>query len=92
MNEKGMDLQSAMNEAGALWRACLQTFQENKAILPSWDEGIDQAVGKYVQGLQNITISHLHWGFESERYFGKKGMQVKKDLVVKLLPKEVAGV
>jgi hypothetical protein len=29
----------------------------------------------------------LHWSFESERYFGKEGREVKATRVVNLLPR-----
>jgi hypothetical protein len=32
-------------------------------------------------------IGSLHWSFDSERYFGKDGLEVKKHREVKLLPK-----
>ncbi|KAG6331967.1 hypothetical protein ID866_7121 [Astraeus odoratus] len=92
MHGQGLDLQGAMDQAGAYFEAALQRFQENRIQLPTWGGEIDKNVELYVQGLQNMIVSGLHWSFISERYFGKEGMQVKKERVVTLLPKKTTAV
>src|SRR4051794_41103484 len=44
-------------------------------------------VEKYVKGLQHWIVGSLHWSFDTERYFGKNGLEVKTTRRVVLLPK-----
>ncbi|KAG6334599.1 hypothetical protein ID866_4493 [Astraeus odoratus] len=88
MHEKGLDVQEAMNEAGAIWCAGFQCFEDNIDYLPSWGEDVDRLVAIYTQGLRNHITSLLHWSFYTERYFGQDGPQIKKDRIVRLCPKQ----
>ncbi|KAG9315373.1 isoprenoid synthase domain-containing protein [Chiua virens] len=87
MREQGLDLQGAVDYVGALCKGTVQRFEDNRAMLPSWGEELDKQVAIYVEGLQNWIVGSLHWSFDSERYFGKQGLQVKQNRVIKLLPK-----
>jgi hypothetical protein len=87
MREQGLDLQGAVDYVGALCKGTIQRFEDNRAMLPSWGDELDKQVAIYVEGLQNWIVGSLHWSFDSERYFGKEGLQVKQNRVVKLLPK-----
>ncbi|KAG8212951.1 isoprenoid synthase domain-containing protein [Butyriboletus roseoflavus] len=79
MREQGLDLQGAVDYVGALCKGTVQRFEDNRAILPF--------VAIYVEGLQNWIVGSLHWSFDSERYFGKEGLEVKQHRIIKLLPK-----
>ncbi|KAF9237777.1 isoprenoid synthase domain-containing protein [Melanogaster broomeanus] len=87
MHYQVIGLQDAIDYAGALCKDTFQRFEESRAMLPSWGEEIDQQVVIYIEGLQSWMVGLLHWSFESERYFGKEGPQVKQTRIVKLLPK-----
>ncbi|KAF9237784.1 isoprenoid synthase domain-containing protein [Melanogaster broomeanus] len=87
MHHQEISLQDAVDYAGALCKGSIQRFEENRAVLPSWGEEIDRQVASYVESLQDWMVGSLHWSFESERYFGKEGPQVKQTRIVKLLPK-----
>ncbi|KAG2120310.1 isoprenoid synthase domain-containing protein [Suillus cothurnatus] len=87
MRERSLDLQGAVDYSGQMCKIAMQRFEDNRANLPSWGEEIDRQVAIYVQGLQDWIIANLHWSFESTRYFGKDGQAVKRDGIVKLLPK-----
>ncbi|KAF9237773.1 isoprenoid synthase domain-containing protein [Melanogaster broomeanus] len=87
MHHRGIGLQGAVDHAGALCKGAIQRFEENRAILPSWGEEVDQQVAIYIEGLQDWMVGSLHWSFESERYFKKEGPQVKQTRIVKLRPK-----
>ena len=80
----GMSLQEAVDFVGDLCDKSFNRFVEDKARLPSWGPEIDGQVQAYVQGLEDWMVSTLHWSFDSERYFGKKGLQVKRSRVVEL--------
>lgn len=87
MNQEGMDLQTAVDFVGNMCKQSIDRFNEERSRLPSWGPEIDREVAIYVDGLANWIVGSLHWSFESERYFGKKGRQVKATRVVNLLPK-----
>jgi hypothetical protein len=87
MNQEGMDLQTAVDFVGNMCKQSIDRFNEERSRLPSWGPEIDREVAIYVDGLANWIVGSLHWSFESERYFGKKGRQVKATRVVDLLPK-----
>jgi len=90
MHHHGMTLQEAVNFVGDLCGKSVDRFTEDRARLPSWGPEIDAQVQVYVQGLADWIVGSLHWSFESERYFGKKGGQVKKDRIVELTPVRVS--
>ncbi|KAG2141844.1 isoprenoid synthase domain-containing protein [Suillus clintonianus] len=87
MVDQGLDLQGAVDYCGRLCNISLQRFEENLAMLPSWGEEVDKQVAIYIRGLQSWITGSLHWTFESARYFGKDAHIVKRERIVKLLPK-----
>jgi len=89
MHHHGMTLQEAVDFVGDLCKKSIDRFIENKTRLPSWGLEIDGQVQVYVQGLVDWIVGSLHWSFDSERYFGKKGLQIKKSRVVDLAPVRV---
>jgi hypothetical protein len=87
MNERGLDLQSAVDLVGDLCKQSIDRFSNDRNNLPSWGAKIDKDVSVYVNGLANWIVGSLHWSFESERYFGKNGQDIKANRVVNLLPR-----
>lgn len=86
MHEQGLELQEAVDFVGDMCKQSIDRFIENTALLPSWGERIDKDVAVYVRGLQDWIVGSLHWSFDTERYFGKAGREVKKNRKVTLLP------
>ena len=86
MHQEGVDLQTAVDFVGNMCKQSIDRFNEDRARLPSWGPEIDRDVSIYVDGLANWIVGSLHWSFESERYFGKSGRQVKATRTVDLLP------
>ncbi|KAK2461246.1 hypothetical protein APHAL10511_006773 [Amanita phalloides] len=86
MNEHGLDLQSAVDFVGDMCKQSIDRFNKERQELPCWSPEIDRDVAVYVQGLANWIVGSLHWSFETERYFGKFGPQVKKTRLVNLFP------
>nr|BBH51502.1 putative sesquiterpene synthase [Clitopilus sp.] len=86
MNQEGLDLQSAVDFVGQMCKQSIDRFVEDASNLPSWGPEIDRDVAVYVNGLADWIVGSLHWSFESERYFGKTGLEVKATRVVELLP------
>src|SRR5882762_10200576 len=87
MNEQGLDLQSAIDFVGDLCKQSIDRFNTDRNNLPSWGAKIDKDVGVYVDGLANWIVGSLHWSFETERYFGKNGKDIKASRIVNLLPR-----
>lgn len=87
MQQEGLDLQSAVEFVGELCQQSIDRFVADRANLPSWGPEIDRQVAIYVDGLADWIVGSLHWSYESERYFGKTGLEVKKTRVVNLLPR-----
>jgi len=88
MKYHGHTLQSAVDYVGELCAETIDTFSANKAKIPSWGPEVDDMVARYVQGLQDWIVGSLHWSFQTHRYFGTKGMEVKGHRVVSLMPLE----
>jgi hypothetical protein len=91
MHQEGLDLQSAVDFVGDMCRQSIDRFVEEQQHLPSWGPKIDRDLAIYIDGLANWIVGSLHWSFESERYFGKNGRQVKATRVVDLLPRRPAS-
>ena len=86
MHHHGMTLQESVDFVGDLCKESIDRFNEDRARLPSWGPEIDAQVQVYVEGLADWIVGSLHWSFDSERYFGRKGGQIKNTLVVELAP------
>ena len=87
MEERQLDLQSAMNLAGELCHQSISKFEADRRSLPSWGKEIDRDVELYVQGLQDWIVGSLHWSFATKRYFGTEGESVKRHRTIQLLPR-----
>ena len=87
MEERQLDLQSAMNLAGELCHQSISKFEADRRSLPSWGKEIDREVELYVQGLQDWIVGSLHWSFTTKRYFGAEGEAVKMHRTIQLLPR-----
>ena len=92
MYHHGMSLQEAVDFVGNQCDESLRRFIEDRQRLPSWGPEIDEQVQTYVRSLADWFIGGLHWSFSTERYFGKKGSEIKKSRVVELLPVKIPEV
>ena len=86
MHQEGVDLQTAVDFVGNMCKQSIDRFNQDRARLPSWGPEIDRDVSVYVDGLANWIVGSLHWSFETERYFGKTGLQVKATRTVEIAP------
>ena len=98
MREKGLSLQQAVDYSGEMIRSLINTFQECRAQLPSFnetmkmdghksdqvDQDIDKDVQIYVQSLEYWITGNIYWSFATKRYFGTEHKEVERSLVVKL--------
>nr|A0A348B782.1 RecName: Full=Sesquiterpene synthase 6; AltName: Full=Terpene cyclase 6 [Postia placenta Mad-698-R]BBD74520.1 sesquiterpene synthase [Postia placenta Mad-698-R] len=88
MKSQGLGMQDAIDYVSDLFKQTIDGFMENTQLLPSWGAAVDADVRLYVQGLQDWVVGNLHWSFATERYFGKRGAEIKATRVVELLPKK----
>ena len=84
--QERLELQEAVDYVGDLCLGCIDRFEALRDALPSWGPEIDEQLQVYIDGLGDWMIGNLVWSFETERYFGKEGRQVRHDLSVRLLP------
>ena len=87
MKHRGLDLQSAVDYVGNMCKSAIDRFIAERGCLPSWGPEIDEQVKIYVDGLADWIVGSLHWSFDSERYFGKLGLEVKATRKVTLYPR-----
>lgn len=91
MHQLDLDLQSAMDYIGVLHDRLAGAFLLTKDRLPSFGPHIDAQVARYVHGLGNWVRANDQWSFESQRYFGTKGLEIIQHRTVQLLPKTTAS-
>ncbi|TFK73275.1 terpenoid synthase [Pluteus cervinus] len=87
MKEQGLCLQDAVDLVGRYCKMSIERFEAHRQLLPSWNPDLDRKVAVYIEGLQNWIVGSLHWSFDTERYFGKRGPEIKQHRTVELLPK-----
>jgi hypothetical protein len=87
MNEKGVDLDGALDWLSEYNGVVLSRFQEQYRMLPSWGPDVDPIVTAFVERLAHLIRGHDCWSFESERYFGRKGSEMQKHRLVTLIPR-----
>jgi hypothetical protein len=89
MHHNKTDVQGAMDWVSDCYKGLVAKFMdlyENK--IPKFGEPIDTELAQYVDGIGNWVRANDQWAFESERYLGKKGLEIQKTRWVTLLPKE----
>lgn len=87
MHGQGLELQDAVDVVGDFCKRAIDRFVDDRARLPSWGPAVDADVRVYVDGLADWIVGSLHWSFDTERYFGKAGKQVKVTRMVTLRPR-----
>jgi hypothetical protein len=90
MNEKGVDLDAALGWVAVYHEQVLSEFQAQYRALAFWDPATNLRVKTYVERLARFIRGIDCWAFETERYFGDKGPEIKRQRIVDLLPKAEA--
>jgi hypothetical protein len=90
MNEHHTDVNGAMLWVENFILGVAERFLAAKAALPTWEEPLNSQVKEYCDGLGQMMRAHDDWSFESERYFGDKGLEIKENRWMSLLPKKRA--
>lgn len=87
MEQFGLGLQEAIDKAGEMYAARIARFYELYLAMPRWLGPVDLDVQKLVDGIAMCVSGVMHWHYESQRYFGKRGLEVKQTRCLYLLPK-----
>lgn len=87
MQQFGLDAQAAFDHAGALSRRKMRRFYALYGRLPRWMGPVGLAAPRLVDGMAQCVSGVLHWSYESERYFGRRGPAIKRSRVLRLLPR-----
>ena len=76
-----------MNMTGDLAGKKMDRFCDLYIRVPKYVGPIDLEVQTLVDGMAQCVSAVMHWSYESERYFGTRGMEIKTSRQVRLLPK-----
>lgn len=90
MHQYDTDIHGAMEWIANCHQQLLEKFLEMFEDLPEWTPEVDIQVARYVDGLGNWVRANDSWSFESQRYFGTKGLEIQETRVVTLFPKVAA--
>ncbi|KAI0333184.1 terpenoid synthase [Cubamyces sp. BRFM 1775] len=90
MAQYGVDLHEAIRWIARFHDHLLDLFVTycESGSLPSWGSKVDSDLARYIEGIANWVRANDCWSFESQRYFGKDGLEVMERRWLALLPKE----
>ncbi|KAH8116008.1 hypothetical protein DFH11DRAFT_1507125 [Phellopilus nigrolimitatus] len=87
-HERSLDLQCAIDTAGELCTsrardlASLESGVSVESVSSPKSSRADTDIAVFARGLGDCVRGVLHWGFESERYFGRDGAYVRMTMAV----------
>ena len=90
MHQMKLDLDGAMNWVADYHSELEKKFLDGLKKVPSWGEEIDLQVQQYLNGIAIWPRSNDCWRFESDRYFGDKGLEYQRTRLVPLLPRVIS--
>ncbi|KZT38060.1 terpenoid synthase [Sistotremastrum suecicum HHB10207 ss-3] len=88
MRERRLDLQGAMDHLGQRYHRLRDAFFDHMHDIPSWSPEIDADVKEYLVEMGRWVTGNMYWSFESERYFGPHGLEIREHRNVILLPRQ----
>jgi len=79
MAERCLPMQGAVQAAGYLVKETVGNFLANERMLLSEASGecVDADVRRYVRGLRDVIVGCTHWLYETDRFFGDSGDDVR---------------
>ncbi|KAF9878407.1 hypothetical protein CkaCkLH20_03899 [Colletotrichum karsti] len=84
LKAQGHSTQAAVDKISDMIDECYKAWYGALVRMPVWGEKIDKEVLKYLDGCRNIALGNLHWSYESGRYLGAEGAQVKETRIMHL--------
>ncbi|KZT33902.1 terpenoid synthase [Sistotremastrum suecicum HHB10207 ss-3] len=88
MKSHDLNVQDAVDHIGEQYRQLRDRFLTDRETLPSWSEDVNRELKEYIEGLGNWVTANVEWSFESERYFGKDGPEIRQHRNLVLLSQE----
>ena len=88
MHQFKLDLYHATEWVAQYHKVAKARFLNALTQLPSFGREVDASVQEYVAAVAAWPHANDCWRFESERYFGKKGAEVRKSGKAPLLAKK----
>jgi hypothetical protein len=82
MNEAGVDLDGALDWIAIYNDRLLSKLQAQHHVLSLWGPDTDRIVNEFEERLGHWVRGHDCWCFESKRYFGSKGLEIKEHRLV----------
>ncbi|KAH6653461.1 isoprenoid synthase domain-containing protein [Truncatella angustata] len=89
MKECRFSLQEAIDWAARIHAKLVQQFNQAVLVVRRWGGPVDLDIQIYVDGIAQWVGANVQWSFESERYFGKHGLEIKESRILELLPSKV---
>jgi len=87
MSQFGLGMQEAIDKAGKLSAEKMARFEFlYRRRVPRFVGPVDLDVQKLIDGFAQCVSGVLHWSYESQRYFGTRGLEVKRSRRLRLLP------
>ncbi|ROV94058.1 hypothetical protein VMCG_08230 [Cytospora schulzeri] len=87
MREQALGVQQAIDWAGQLHDSKTERFNELYLQIPRWGGPLDWEVQTFMHGVAQLVSGNVQWSYESERYLGKRGLEVRATGVLHLSPK-----
>ncbi|KAH7141980.1 isoprenoid synthase domain-containing protein [Dactylonectria macrodidyma] len=78
LKRQDLSEQAAVDLIGRKIEKCYESWHLALAKLPPYGEAVDKELLRYIDCCRNMALGNLHWSFKSERYFGKKGPEVRE--------------
>ncbi|KAH9173525.1 terpenoid synthase [Lactarius sanguifluus] len=89
MHEHKTDIQGAMIWVHEYHKELEAKFMDRyENGIPKFGEPVDTELARYLDGIGNFVRANDQWNFETERYFGKKALEIGETRWVNLLPKK----
>ncbi|KAF9445438.1 terpenoid synthase [Macrolepiota fuliginosa MF-IS2] len=86
IHEHKLDVPGAMAWLERFGKHQVETFLDGIEELPSWGPEIDANVLRYIESIGYLVRGADAWSYESERYWGKKGLEIQITRLVTLSP------
>jgi len=77
MNEKALNVQDALDVVGEMFQDTARQYLNCLHNLPSFTPQTDKALARFGSDMGSWVRALHEWSFDSERYFGKNGAEVR---------------
>jgi hypothetical protein len=88
IQEHGLSIPAAMCWLDDFGKNRVKAFLDGVENLPSWGPEVDKNVRKYIERVGYLVRGADAWSYESERYWGNKGEEIRRTRIVTIFPKE----